>query len=341
MINNWILFFLFLPTVLFSQISNSSYHSLNLQSSSRILSLGGGVIAIIDNDVSLASTTPSLLNPLMDKKVSFNFVDYVSDINFISSHTAKKLSNNLMLFFGLDAVNYGEFNHTNDIGDVISTFSSNQQLITVGLSKYLNKDIILGSNLKFLNSYLETYHSMSISSNISLTYYLKEKDFCATLLLMNIGKPIKSYTSEQENLPFEIQLGFSKSLDHLPFRYSFVLRHLNIYDISNDFSLSTIYDPLTNSLIYKDETIVKKMLRHVILGGELNPFRRSFFLRGGFNFQRREDLRPSSIFSMTGFSYGFGFKIKNIEINYSRNALHSASMINSFSIATNLSNFGL
>ena len=83
------------------------------------------------------------------------------------------------------------------------------------------------------------------------------------------------------------------------------------------------------------------MLRHVILGGELNPFRRSFFLRGGFNFQRREDLRPSSIFSMTGFSYGFGFKIKNIEINYSRNALHSASMINSFSIATNLSNFGL
>jgi len=83
------------------------------------------------------------------------------------------------------------------------------------------------------------------------------------------------------------------------------------------------------------------MLRHVIIGGELNPFRKSFYLRGGFNFQRREDLKLSSAFTMSGFSFGLGFSVKKVQINYSRSAFHTSSSLNSFSIITNLSNFGL
>ena len=64
-------------------------------------------------------------------------------------------------------------------------------------------------------------------------------------------------------------------------------------------------------------------------------------LRAGFNFQRREDLKLTSSFNMSGFSFGLGFSIKKIQINYARSAYHSSSMINSFSIVTNLSNFGL
>ena len=120
-----------------------------------------------------------------------------------------------------------------------------------------------------------------------------------------------------------------------------VLHHLNQYDISDDYNLNTIYDPITNTLQIKDETVAKKLLRHIIIGGELNPFRKSFYLRGGFNFQRREDLKLSSAFSMSGFSWGLGFSIKKVQINYSRSAFHTSSSLNSFSIITNLSNFGL
>ena len=44
----------------------------------------------------------------MDKQIAFNFVDYLADINFISFYSAKKISENLMLFAGVDAINYGE-----------------------------------------------------------------------------------------------------------------------------------------------------------------------------------------------------------------------------------------
>jgi len=332
---------IFFPNILFSQIPNSSYNSLNLNSSSRMLSMGSDVISISDNDVSLALITPSLLNVEMDGQISFNFVDYVSDINFISFHFAKKIKNNMMLFSGIDAINYGKFDATDEVGNPISTFNASQQIATFGVSKYLGSNFTLGTNIRLLNSSLESYHSLTLSSNISTTYFNKESSFSSTLLLKNIGGPIISYTSEKENLPFEVQLGISKSLKHLPFTYSLVFHHLNIYDISNDYNLNTIYDPATNQLIVKKETVAKKLLRHMILGAELNPFKKSFYLRAGFNFQRREDLKLSSAFSMSGFSWGLGFSVKKVQINYARSSFHTSSMINSFSVVTNLSSFGL
>ena len=341
MIRKFIIISVFLPNILFAQIQNSSYNSLNLNNSSRVLSMGGDVISIVDNDVSLAFQAPSLLNKEMNRQMSFNFVDYVSDINFISFHYAQKISNNLMIFSGLDAINYGEFIGSDATGNSTSLFTANQQIFTLGTAKQISDKFTLGTNIKLLNSQLESYHSLSLSSNVSTTYFNKENNLAATLLFKNMGKPIKSYTSTSENLPFEIQFGLSKSLQHLPFRYSLVLHHLNVYDISNDYNLNTIYDLTSNTIIIKKETVAKKMLRHVILGGELNPFRKSLYLRAGFNFQRREDLKLSSSFSMSGFSWGMGFSVRKIQINYSRSALHSSSVLNSFSLITNLSNFGL
>ena len=341
MIRKFIIISVFLPNILFAQIQNSSYNSLNLNFSSRVLSMGGDVISIVDNDVSLAFQAPSLLNKEMNRQMSFNFVDYVSDINFISFHYSQKISSNLMIFSGLDAINYGEFIGSDATGNSTSVFTANQQIFTLGTAKQISDKFTLGTNIKLLNSQLESYQSLSLSSNVSTTYFNKENNLAATLLFKNMGKPIKSYTSNSENLPFEIQLGLSKSLQHLPFRYSLVLHHLNVYDISNDYNLNTIYDLTTNTIMIKKESVAKKMLRHVILGGELNPFRKSFYLRAGFNFQRREDLKLSSSFSMSGFSWGMGFSVRKIQINYSRSALHSSSVLNSFSLITNLSNFGL
>mgnify|MGYP001330380297 FL=1 len=78
MFRNLIVICVIFPNILFSQIQNTSYNSLNAHSSSRVLSMGGDVISIFDNDVSLANFTPSLLNENMDKQIAFNFVDYLA-----------------------------------------------------------------------------------------------------------------------------------------------------------------------------------------------------------------------------------------------------------------------
>ena len=105
--------------------------------------MGGDVISIFDNDVSLANFTPSLLNEKMDKQIAFNFVDYLADINFISFHSAKKISENLMLFAGVDAINYGEFNGMDVAGNSTTYFNASQQIITIGSSKNYQTILLL------------------------------------------------------------------------------------------------------------------------------------------------------------------------------------------------------
>jgi len=83
------------------------------------------------------------------------------------------------------------------------------------------------------------------------------------------------------------------------------------------------------------------MLKHIIIGGEFFPFRRNVFLRGGLNFQRRFDMMLANKPAMIGFSCGFGFRVSDFQIDYSRSAYHLMGYTNNFSITTNLAKFGL
>ena len=96
----------------------------------------------------------------------------------------------------------------------------------------------------------------------------------------------------------------------------------------------------TGELEIKEESIAKTFLRHITIGGELNPFRKSLFIRTGFNFQRRFDLTTTSRPAMVGFSWGIGFRLSKYYFDYSRSSYHLTAAPNNFSIATNLSNFG-
>ena len=152
---------------------------------------------------------------------------------------------------------------------------------------------------------------------------------------------VSPYTDEKESLPFDVQFGLSKELKHLPFRYSLTFHHLNQFDIKSPYKLTSQTNIETGELEIREESIAKTALRHLIIGGELNPFRRSLFLRGGFNFQRRFDMSLSTYPLLVGFSWGIGFKVLKFRLDYSRASYHLSGSPNNFSIATNLSTFGI
>ena len=165
-------------------------------------------------------------------------------------------------------------------------------------------------NVNFLSSQYERYHSFGVSSNVSMTYYSSKNNYTSTLLLKNIGRQLTSYANEREYLPFEIQLSKQTNFD-------------------------------TGDLEIKQETIAKTVLRHIVIGGELNPFRKSLFLRAGFNFQRRFDLSLKTAPVLVGFSWGLGFRVYNFQFDYSRSSYHLSAHPNNFNISTNISTFGI
>ena len=331
----------FLPLNILAQIGGiNTFSFVDVEFSPRTEAMGGSVIAIIDNDVTLVQSTPSLLNPGMDNELAFLFTNYFSDINVLGFSYAKQLKEIGVFSASVKAINYGDFEHNDEVGNNAGSFSAHDQVITLGFGKPLNEKVTLGFNMSLLNSKYEIYHAFAITSNVSVSYYHIEKQFTSTLLFKNIGRQLISYAGEEEYLPFDVQFGLSKELKHLPFRYSLTFHHLNQFDIKSTYKLISQTNIETGELEIKEESIAKQALRHLIIGGELNPFKKSLFLRGGFNFQRRFDMSLSTYPSLVGFSWGVGFKVSKFRLDYSRASYHLSGSPNNFSIATNLSTFG-
>jgi len=336
-----ILLLFYLPLSLLAQVGGiTTFSFVDVELSPRIESMGGSGIAILDRDVSLGQTTPSLLNAKMNNSLVFSFTDYVSDVNLIGFSYARKWKDFGVFSIGLKAINYGKFEYNDAVGNNLGSFSAHDQVVTVGLGKSLNKRLRLGVNLNMLNSQYETYRAFALSSNVSLTYYNPEKEFTSTLLFKNMGRQLIAYADTEESLPFDVRLGISKELKHLPFRYSFTFHHLNQFDIKSPYKLTSQTNIETGELEIKKESVAKTAFRHLIIGGELNPFRKSLFIRGGFNFQRRFDMSLSTYPALVGFSWGIGFKVLKFRLDYSRAAYHLSGTPNNFSFATNLSTFG-
>ena len=74
--NIFLLAFLIPLSIVAQSGGQTAFSFVGIETSSRVEALGGSGIAIFDNDVSLVQTTPSLLNPEMDKDIVFSFGDY-------------------------------------------------------------------------------------------------------------------------------------------------------------------------------------------------------------------------------------------------------------------------
>jgi hypothetical protein len=195
-------------------------------------------------------------------------------------------------------------------------------------------------NLKSIYSNLYEYTSFGLAMDIGATYTDTSGLFTAGLVFKNIGFQIKPYyPGRQESLPFEIQLGFSYKLRHAPFRFVAVFDHLETPDLTYqepDYNLQG-YSYHKNSFQNKSrlENIADQFMRHVILGVEIIPIE-NFYVRFGYNYRRRQEMKIDSKVSTVGFSWGFGVRLFKFYLNYGRGTYHLAGTTNHFSIRTDL-----
>jgi len=339
-----ILSFIFHDSKLFAQIGGShAYEFLNLTNSSRIAAMGGNFLTIKDHDVSLALANPSLITDKMHNHLALNFVDYYADINYgfvTYSRTFKELGS---FIFGVQYVDYGKFTRADETGQRFDDFSVSDNALFIGWSRQLDSNFSIGSNLKLIYSSYDAYFSYGIAVDVSGSYHNSENDFTASFVARNIGRQLSAYVpGNPEPLPFEMQIGVSKRLQHVPLRYSILYRHIEKFDLTySDPNLPVQeFDPLTGQPIKENklEEFADKVMRHLVIGAEFSPVR-NFYLRMGYNYQRRKELRVASKVSTVGFSWGFGMRISKFHFSYARATYHLAGSPNILTITTNLSDF--
>lgn len=318
----------------------STFGFLDLPNSARVAALGGKQTAIRDHDLNLVFHNPGLLSAEMDKNVVLNFVSYFADIHYgyvsYARHT-KKYGN---LAGGIHYVNYGKFIAADPSGTITGNFHASEYALNLLWSKPLDSTFTIGMNVKPVYSSLEKYRSYGLLMDAGITYYNEELLFSAALVIRNLGYQFRPYhDGNREPMPFEVQLGVSQKLKHAPFRFSLLLQHLQKFDLTyeapgKDEEAISLVSSGTEDLSPVGE-FAEKMMRHVIVGVEFTPIDH-FFLRAGYNYQRRKELQVSSRIGMVGFSWGFGLRISRFHISYGRATYHLAGSSNHFSLSTDI-----
>ncbi len=321
--------------------SKYTYDFLSMPVSARITGLGGIAILVNDDDVNLAAANPALLNDKMNGSIAFNHNFHFAGISNGHFGFAKKIKT-MNFHMGFTYFSYGDFSATNEYGEITGSFRAAERAVVLGASRKLNERIDAGVNLRTIFSSLENYKSIGLTGDFALNYSNDSKKFCATILVKNLGGELSSYTDKNLNAPLDIQIGFSKRLNHLPLRFSIFAHQLqqwNIrYDDPNEVKVTDLFGASDEPSDFSKS--VDNLFRHLMFNAELSLGKsENLKIRSGFNYFRRQELNLSTIRSMAGFSLGFGLKISKFTIDYGIGYHHLAGAANHLSIYTNIDRF--
>lgn len=318
---------------------NHVYEFVSIPTSARAAALGGSVIAIDDGDISLANNNPALFSAETNGKFALEYINYISDVNFGHASYARHIKDLGTFGLGLQYLSGGEFVAADENGVKYGTFGTTEIALDLSYAKSFDSIFSIGATMKPIYSQLESYNSFGLLMDIGAKYTSKNKTFTAGLVLKNMGSQITLYNDEYESVPFDIQVGVSKKLAHAPFRFSFTAHNLQkpklTYNQSNYPEPSNVEQtPESND----KSSVTQDIFGHMIFGLEFIPTK-SFFVRAGYNHLRRQELMLENKPGLTGFSWGFGFRIAKLHLSYANVRYHAAGISNHFSITTNLADF--
>jgi hypothetical protein len=275
-----------------SAFGQSVYQFLDLDVSAREASLAGSALARTD-DPSAFYYNPALSSSASDRAVTFGYLKHVLDINggyVFSTFRLEKLG---YFGVGIGYLNYGSFPKTDDAGNQYGTFSAGDALLTLNYSNYLAKNFSYGVNLKGIYSSIDTYNSSAVALDLGLYYDFPDNLMGIGFSVVNAGQQMSYYDGVREPLPFDVRLGISKQLEHLPLILNLALQRLG------DSGLS-----------------VGDKLRSFVIGGEF-LLSDNFHVRVGYDNLQHQQMKVGLSSGIEGLSFGMGVKFFGYGFDYS------------------------
>jgi hypothetical protein len=317
------------------------YDFLITPSTPRETALGGSLITIADEDLGLAHGNPALLNDKMHNRILFGHNFHFADISHGYIAFGRQISSlGINTHAALKYVSYGDFSRADIFGNQDGNFTANEWAMVLGASKAMNDRISVGANIKFIGSQLAGYNSYGAAFDFGAVY-ATDNNLNIGFSITNAGAEFTSYTDSRELAPVNIQLGISKKLEHLPFRFSVIFHQLNQWDLRYESELNLETDIFGNAIESSSlSQEIDNFFRHVIFNGELLLGQaETVRLRFGYNHRIRKELSVSGFRSLAGFSFGFGVKVSRFRLDYGVGHFHLVGATNHVGISLDLDDF--
>lgn len=315
-----------LPMFAYAQDGEEGYTFLRFPSSSRISALGGHSVSLVELDPSLVFHNPALLGGEMDGMINVNYMNYISDVNVGSAIFTKAFRERSSWGVGATYINYGSMKEMSINDEYLGTFSVQDVSLHVFYAYDLSDKWRGGLSLKTLYSTIADYSSFGLAVDAGLSYFDAEKDFSFGIALKNVGAQLKSYYDDRQSIPWDIQMGITKRMNHAPIRLSVTAMYLNRWK----------FDYIDNTTTEADDSFIETALKHLVFGVEFVPSE-NFWLGIGFNPKTKMDMKLSSGNGLGGFSIGGGVKVSRFNIGASVARYHPSATSLMVSVTMSLS----
>ena len=320
-------------------VDDGLYRAVRTPNSARVAALGGLVLPFHDGDIQTATFNPSAICPAMNDQLAFS---YVGDFNIGSNYAAVQYAHDFekagSFCASLQYYNYGKFNEATEGGTLTgNTFQVNDYAVTIGWGRELTDKWSIGANLKYAGLQGDAYSCGALAVDVAATYW-SYSDWALTLAARNIGHQLFVVNFDNDYngwMPFSLDFTASKRLEHLPFTFVFAYKDMQRWNMLAP--KEPEYDPITHELIKENTTLkfFKNLGCHFVIGGELE-IGKNLVLRAAYNYGVHEKMTVPAIRDLTGFSIGFGIKVKRFEIDYARSRCNIVGSPNYLTLRVNL-----
>lgn len=312
-----------------AQNGDEAFSFLRFPFSARANALGGHTAALVERDPSLIYHNPALLGAEMDGMINLNYMNYISDVNLGSALFTKAAGERAAWGVGAAFISYGNIKEVLPENVVLGDLAAKDISVSGFYARDLNERWRGGLSMKFLYSAFADFSSIGLCFDAGLSYYNSEKGFSAALTLKNIGAQLKAYNDDRQKMPWDIQLGLTKKMNHAPIRLSLTALYLNRWDFD--------YIDETATEVKKD-SFFKTFFKHFVIGVDYVPSD-NFWVGIGFNPKTHADMKLQGANALSGFSAGAGVKIKMFDVGASVAKYHPSALSLMVSISTTLADF--
>ena len=325
-----------------AQQANGTYAFLRTTNSARVAALGGLPLPVYDGDIQMATFNPATINNSMHNKIGLSYVDYYADINFASVQYARDMGQIGNFSATVQYHNYGRFDETTESGTALGQFNSSDFSAVIGWGRALSPHWSIGAAMKYAGIQYESYTSGALAVDVAGLYHT-DNNWVFTLTARNIGVQLfNNFDNRDCTLPFSLDFGASKKLDHLPL--TIMMWYDDIQKWNKIVETPTYVEQHTDALTgeYTPEKGVGRFFHnaacHFVIGGEL-ALGKNLVLRTAFNYGQRYTMNVTEARTLVGFSAGFAVRIKMFEISYARSRDNITMAPNYFTLTLDLNKF--
>lgn len=317
-----------LPLFCTAQNGANVYPFLHIPVSARQAALGGDAVSVRDFDVGFTAANPALMHLDQDQRIAVNYASYLAGSNMGTISYVKDLGYRHLLGINARYMDYGNMPRTDESATILGEFSASDAALGVSYAYQFEENWTVGGTASFVTSKIDNYSSMAVAGSAGVTYHINESKEVVSLVARNFGYQFKTFNGTREQLPFRIDLGYTKIMDEFPIALTVTAHDLQKFDISQDYNNNG-----------QETTFLRKVADHFSVGAELFP-EQSFNLRLGYNIKRGNELAVVDQRSFAGLSAGFGIKISSFRFDYSHVRYHNSSNLNMFGISLDLIEVG-